>query len=356
VTEEPNKTREIKRVSYHKHKNDEARKQYIKDYNEKNKDQIKEKRKIRNEKNKEKRATYNKNWEKNNKDKVKAKKKRYRLKHQNKIAEYNKKYKSEHKEEIKEHEEKIKDKTKIRKQNYYKENKERISEVHKAYRKNNKEKIHDYTIEYGKNNKEKRSISSKKYREENKEELNQILRNREKEERVHIIKLLGGKCVFCGEVNYKYLTLDHINDDGNIERAKHNCNSNRRIIKKYKVKGWPIEEIKQNLQILCYNCNFTKTRRNYFDLSYEEQSYNQRANLKLWKEAFSFFGPCKICGCDNLKFLSIDHIHNDGSEKRKNGEKVGAMLLFQFRKNKWPEYLKEDYQLLCFNCNATKEK
>jgi hypothetical protein len=36
--------------------------------------------------------------------------------------------------------------------------------------------------------------------------------------RIRVITRYGGRCTCCGTSNYKYLQLDHKNDDGNVER------------------------------------------------------------------------------------------------------------------------------------------
>jgi len=299
------------------------------------------------------------------------------------------KYREEHREELNE-----------KSKQWYQINKERLQEVRKRYRDNNKEKINEHLKVYYINNKDKIKKRQQTFREKNRTEINRkrrvwVSENKEKcknrdkkwrnenkdkiskaerkryfknkknrleaikirdlEDHKKIFDILGNKCVSCGETNLNFLTLDHIHNDGYLDKTKNGSSLTKTFIRKYRKSGWPIEEIKQKFQILCYNCNSAKVKRDYFDLPYEEQSYGQRYRFKLWKEAFYFFGPCQICGCSNLKFLSIDHIHNDGAKKRKNGEKVGAGLLSVFKKQGWPESLKEDYRLLCFNCNCNKE-
>ena len=65
----------------------------------------------------------------------------------------------------------------------------------------------------------------------------------------------------------------------------------------------------------------------------------------------AYGGMCACCGETEPKFLSIDHINNDGYERRKNGEQCGAALYRWLRDQGWP---KDDYQLLCMNCNFAK--
>jgi hypothetical protein len=68
--------------------------------------------------------------------------------------------------------------------------------------------------------------------------------------REELFQIYGDTCSCCGEFNQRLLTLDHINNDGNLERKE------KPTIKIYKD---AIENINLNkYQILCYNCNMGK--------------------------------------------------------------------------------------------------
>jgi len=57
---------------------------------------------------------------------------------------------------------------------------------------------------------------------------------------------------------------------------------------------------------------------------------------------------CACCGEDNIEFLSLDHIHNDGASHRK---KVPMSQIYTWLiKNNFPD----GFQILCMNCNFTK--
>ena len=57
---------------------------------------------------------------------------------------------------------------------------------------------------------------------------------------------------------------------------------------------------------------------------------------------------CACCGEKQIKFLSIDHINNDGAKHRKE---IGRSQLTNWLiENKLPE----GFQVLCFNCNFSK--
>ena len=63
----------------------------------------------------------------------------------------------------------------------------------------------------------------------------------------------GRICVCCGETNELFLTVDHINNDGNQQR--------RKIATGRHFYAWIIKNnFPSNLQILCYNCNNGRSR------------------------------------------------------------------------------------------------
>ena len=58
----------------------------------------------------------------------------------------------------------------------------------------------------------------------------------------------GGKCACCGESAYNFLTIDHINGDGNRERKRGEA-----FMRDIQRSGYPTD-----LQVLCYNCNCSR--------------------------------------------------------------------------------------------------
>lgn len=61
-------------------------------------------------------------------------------------------------------------------------------------------------------------------------------------------------------------------------------------------------------------------------------------------------GKCACCGENNIGFLTIDHINNDGHKKRKENTSEGNIIDHLYHK----EVDKSVYQVLCFNCNFGK--
>lgn len=61
---------------------------------------------------------------------------------------------------------------------------------------------------------------------------------------------------------------------------------------------------------------------------------------------------CKCCGEDEHYFLTIDHINGGGRKERNENKVYGAEFHRWLIKNNFPE----GYQVLCFNCNCSKNR
>jgi len=83
----------------------------------------------------------------------------------------------------------------------------------------------------------------------------------------------------------------------------------------------------------------------------ERHRQNGRNHVaKLKALCYAFYGPnCKCCGESESKFLTIDHMNNDGAEHRKEirGDKIYGWLV----RNGFPD----GFQVLCWNCNLGKQ-
>jgi hypothetical protein len=240
-------------------------------------------------------------------------------------------------------------KANVRSKDWGKNNKERCKEKDKQrkkiYRSNNREKIIEYARTYNKEYRLRPGVIEKGKRK-NKIRHYSIIGK--------MFEILGNKCAFCGQEDFDVLSIDHKNGDGAKER--NGRNGNHKILENLRKRGWPEEEIKSKYQLLCYNCHYAKDRRAFYDLPEDQLAPHQKYIIRSFKEAYNFFGPCDMCKEDKLKYLTIDHIHKDGAERRRNGEKLGAALIAQFRKQGWTESLKETYRILCFNCNCGRNR
>jgi hypothetical protein len=72
--------------------------------------------------------------------------------------------------------------------------------------------------------------------------------------KLEMLESFGWKCQCCGEDNPHFLTLDHLNNDGNVHRKEVKSGSVEVIYAAAKREGWP----KDRYQLLCINCNWAK--------------------------------------------------------------------------------------------------
>lgn len=77
-------------------------------------------------------------------------------------------------------------------------------------------------------------------------------------------------------------------------------------------------------------------------------------SAKYRDEVFSLYGvECVACGEKESKFLTLDHINNDGWERRKSNYREGGIAFYLdiIRHGK-----RDDLEVLCFNCNFGKAR
>jgi len=81
-----------------------------------------------------------------------------------------------------------------------------------------------------------------------------------------------------------------------------------------------------------------------------EPCRNIRKRVALWMAFFKHFDyKCQCCGEDDLRFLTIDHVKNDGYLDHRNNIQV-------LRNAKIEGYPRDKYTCLCFNCNCGKAR
>lgn len=123
---------------------------------------------------------------------------------------------------------------------YYDINKEKIREEKKEYRKKNSDKLKVWH----KNNYQKRRVEHLKQQKEYNDSVKKA-----------VFDHYGNKCVCCGETEPKFLTMDHINNDGYKHRKKTGCTASTNMYKLIKRENFPT-----SYQILCWNCNCGRAR------------------------------------------------------------------------------------------------
>jgi hypothetical protein len=78
---------------------------------------------------------------------------------------------------------------------------------------------------------------------------------RRKKNKLFVIEKFGGKCCHCGESDPRTLTLDHTNNNGNVE-----CAGKKKRIRSSDFYAKLIAENieRRDLQLLCFNCHAKK--------------------------------------------------------------------------------------------------
>ena len=113
----------------------------------------------------------------------------------------------------------------------------RTAESWRAYYKtHSKERIH-YNTEWRKRNPQKvRDASKRRYTE---------LRQK-------VLTKFGRKCLTCGFTDVRALQIDHVNNDGSLERKKFGRGGTRTFLRIV------LKDTEGRYQLLCANCNFIK--------------------------------------------------------------------------------------------------
>lgn len=119
----------------------------------------------------------------------------------------------------------------------------------------------EYCRQYYQRNRERQVAKAAEYREQNREAARATANRRNKERwrglKLKAIEVFGGKCACCGEAGIEFLTIDHVNNDGN---------EHRKVVKHvaFGIYGWLEREgyPKDGLQLLCWNCNMAKRANN----------------------------------------------------------------------------------------------
>jgi ATP-dependent helicase YprA (DUF1998 family) len=118
----------------------------------------------------------------------------------------------------------------------------------------NKKKINEYQKKYYQKNKEKLSAKTQLDYANNREKYNAANKVRAQKRRLIVLTHYSNnqlKCTCCGEEQYEFLCIDHINNGGN----KH-----RKEVKTKTIYQWLItNNYPSGFQVLCHNCNMAKS-------------------------------------------------------------------------------------------------
>lgn len=102
----------------------------------------------------------------------------------------------------------------------------------------------------------------------------------------------------------------------------------------------------------CIKCVADCNASWYFRNKEYAKSYMRDYRKKVKDDVFNHYGRvCVCCGEDQMLFLDIDHMNNDGAEHRKKHKlTAGTQFYVWLRDNGFPA----NFQDLCCNCNRGK--
>ncbi len=104
--------------------------------------------------------------------------------------------------------------------------------------------------------------------------------------RREVIFHYGGKCACCGETQFEFLTMDHVNGEGSIQRTRTGKDpSGSRLYRYLKRNGFP-----EGYRVLCANCNMAMSIHGQCPHgTLPPQMTNHPANpyREQWKEKFN---------------------------------------------------------------------
>jgi hypothetical protein len=105
---------------------------------------------------------------------------------------------------------------------------------------------------------------------------------------------------------------------------------------------------KKHGHYVCNICRKKQDDKNHQnDLKYGDKQLARYRSIR--STVIFFYGnKCAICGEEEYEKLTIDHIHGQGNQHRKEMTTNITDYLFNNKVNM------EDYQVLCYNCNCSK--
>ena len=123
--------------------------------------------------------------------------------------------------------------------------------------------------------------------------------------------------------------------------------------KKYQHEYW----LKNKEKRRKYNTEYVRAKRGGYKPKSEYSGMSPRdkqrlIRMKVLKHYSGGDPKCKCCGELEIKFLSMDHINNDGNVHRKSISKSGrgGNMTYWILLHGFPE----GFQVLCYNCNLAK--
>lgn len=105
---------------------------------------------------------------------------------------------------------------------------------------------------------------------------------------------------------------------------------------------------------LCVHCGGVRVRGRFCQKGFEADKKRQKdAEIRRRDQVIKAYNShCACCNENESRFLTVDHVNNDGDKHRREigisrgGDKFYSWII----KNNFPQFL----QLLCWNCNMGK--
>lgn len=145
----------------------------------------------------------------------------------------------------------VREKARLSNQRWRAANKEHKRIKDKEWRDKNIEKARGSWHRYKQKHPERAKLLSKQSYDRNKEAINARRLQTRLATKLQVFEAYGNRCACCKLSDTRFLSIDHVNNDGNLDRragivgyALH-----RRIIK---------SNFSDRYQLLCFNCNFAK--------------------------------------------------------------------------------------------------
>ena len=118
----------------------------------------------------------------------------------------------------------------------------------------NKDRVRKKRQKWDKENPEKLRAQRQRYAKKHAKELYLAHKNHNDDLRFSAIANLGNVCVNCGITDVRVLTIDHVNNNGNVHRKKVSAVKLYRQLRDREVDM-------SDYQVLCWNCNYLKSNR-----------------------------------------------------------------------------------------------
>jgi hypothetical protein len=134
----------------------------------------------------------------------------------------------------------------------------------KKWREANRERCNKKQREWYRKNIDRLIVRNREYARAydraNPEKRRQYTKAKRISRRERIFSAYGNRCICCGETRHIFLCLDHINNDGAVERRALGISNTRsgnadKVYYKVIRDGFP----KDRYQLLCHNCNWAKS-------------------------------------------------------------------------------------------------